>query len=410
MTVRNLASRLTQLRKQSGAKIQTARTLAAEKKLADKIKLARVNSSADKPNSCDDETLAKLLGGTVYQSGLILIQQSQKLSALHAVYNSAFQKNTVQLEETAEFQHLLFVDTETSGLSSAAGTLVFLLGAGEIIGDELVLEQMLLTRISAEPVMLHWFNKKCEHKTHLVSYNGKSFDVPLLTTRFRMNRLGSHLLVKKHIDLLHWIRRLHQQQMADCRLPSAEAFCLGFHRKEDIPGAEVPFVWQAFIRYGKTDRLKAVIQHHAWDVASLVGLLHYANKLMSSESQLQYNVYQASKYLVKNNENEKAKTILEQRVNTLDTDALYLLGEIYRKENRWQEAVAIWQQLKEQGHEGGIESLAKYYEHKEKDYLAAYQIMECLNAKQAKEQHQIRMRRLQRKMANAQSYGLMPAT
>ena len=106
----------------------------------------------------------------------------------------------------------------------------------------------------------------------------------------------------------------------------------------------------------------------------------------------------------------KAKTILEQRVNTLDTDALYLLGEIYRKENRWQEAVAIWQQLKEQGHEGGIESLAKYYEHKEKDYLAAYQIMECLNAKQAKEQHQIRMRRLQRKMANAQSYGLMPAT
>ena len=103
----------------------------------------------------------------------------------------------------------IVLDTETTGLSSATGTLVFLIGIAVVSGENLILEQMLLTRIDAEKYMLEWLNKKCFDKTHFISYNGKSFDIPLLENRFRMNRIKSHLC-QHHIDLLHWIRRLRK--------------------------------------------------------------------------------------------------------------------------------------------------------------------------------------------------------
>ncbi len=401
----NLGQRLTQLRKQSGGNLQSARKLVAKQQLVNaqnKTSLKeKLNFARPKQNKkqIDDQAIADLLGGTVLKQGLVLIRREIPLNKLHSTYDASFANNeSVELLSKVNVDQCLFVDTETTGLSSAAGTLVFLLGAGQIKENIFVLEQILLTRFSAEKDMLIWFNQKCQNKSHLVSYNGKSFDVPLLTTRYRMNQISSDLLFKKHIDLLHWIRRLHKQALTDCRLPSAEEYCLGFQRKNDLPGSEAPSVWQELIKQGNTNRLKPLIQHHAWDVISLVGLLHHVNHNLVNENVSAFSTLTTAKFFFNNQQIEKAKKLLENDYNQLQTEGLFLLSLIYRRQKKWHLAVNIWQQLSETKFVPAIENLAKYFEHKARDYQSAIDSTNLLLEIKPETEYLARLDRLEKKL------------
>lgn len=168
---------------------------------------------------------------------------------------------------------LLLLDTETSGLAGGAGTFAFLLGLGRVEGATLVVRQYLATRFAGEAAMLARLRESVAGAGCIVTFNGKSFDVPLLTGRFALRREAHPFGGLPHCDLLHAARRSLRTDWPDCRLRTAEERALGFERVDDLPGAEVPAVWQQWLARGNADGLPKVLEHNRADLVSLLALV-----------------------------------------------------------------------------------------------------------------------------------------
>jgi len=171
--------------------------------------------------------------------------------------------------------HLLHFDTETTGLAGGTGTRAFMIGAADWIDARLRLRQLTITRMAAETAMLSTFAGWLHAQSVLVSYNGKSYDSPLLTTRYRLACLPNPLIGLQHLDLLHPVRRHWKGMWANCRLATAERQLLGVVREDDLPGAQAPAAWLHYLRGGSAANLRRVQQHNAQDLKSLVGILVY---------------------------------------------------------------------------------------------------------------------------------------
>jgi uncharacterized protein YprB with RNaseH-like and TPR domain len=169
----------------------------------------------------------------------------------------------------------LFLDTETTGLAGGTGTVAFLVGLASWEGDGLVLEQLLVRALGEEAPMLERLRERIGAASMLVTFNGKSFDMPLLRTRFVMSR-ETPPAEPPHLDLLHVARRIHGRRAGDgCRLVALERDVLGFERVDDVPSSEVGACYMHFLRTGDGRALLGVVEHNAWDVvamAALVGL------------------------------------------------------------------------------------------------------------------------------------------
>ncbi|MGH7437057.1 MAG: ribonuclease H-like domain-containing protein [Polyangiaceae bacterium] len=179
----------------------------------------------------------------------------------------------------------LYLDTETTGLSGGTGTIAFLVGlawwertpeSGRPQPQALVLEQILVRNLGEEAPMLERVRERIEDAELLVTFNGKSFDLPLLRTRFVMARAAAPA-EPPHLDLLHVARRVHKQRAhgQGCRLVALEREVLGFERSDDVESRDVSACYLHFLRTGDARGLLAVVEHNAWDVvamAALVGL------------------------------------------------------------------------------------------------------------------------------------------
>jgi uncharacterized protein YprB with RNaseH-like and TPR domain len=180
----------------------------------------------------------------------------------------------------------LYLDTETTGLHGGTGTVAFLVGLAywdeTEVGDGtaktgrggLVVEQLLVRALGEEAPMLERVRDLIARASMLVTFNGKSFDLPLLRTRFVMARLDPPC-EPPHLDLLHLARRVHKVRGLECRLTALERSVLGFERKDDVPSGDVSGYYLQFLRTGDARPLLGVIEHNAWDVvamAALVGL------------------------------------------------------------------------------------------------------------------------------------------
>lgn len=168
---------------------------------------------------------------------------------------------------------LLFLDTETTGLAGGTGTLAFLTGLGFLEGGQLLLRQFLIIRPGAEAQMLARLASACPDRSVLASYNGKSFDLPLLATRFRLARLPDPYAGRGHADLLHAARRVLRGRVPDFRLKTLEERILGHRREGDLPGSEAPAAWRALVREGRRDLMRDVLRHNREDIVSMVALL-----------------------------------------------------------------------------------------------------------------------------------------
>ncbi|HEX7452070.1 MAG TPA: ribonuclease H-like domain-containing protein, partial [Polyangiaceae bacterium] len=173
----------------------------------------------------------------------------------------------------ADPRRALYFDTETTGLGGGAGVLAFLVGLAWF-DDELRLnsEQLLLRSPAEEAPLLEAFAERLEACDLLVSYNGKSFDLPLLNGRMVMNRRPK-LPERAHLDLLHVARRLHKARLGACRLISLESEVLGFVRGPDIAGVDIAPRYAHYLRTGDDSALEQVIEHNAWDVVSMAALV-----------------------------------------------------------------------------------------------------------------------------------------
>jgi uncharacterized protein len=165
----------------------------------------------------------------------------------------------------------LFLDTETTGLSGGTGTLAFLIGMGWFEGDCFCVEQMLLCDPGDEHPMLSRVAARIAAASALVTFNGRTFDLPLLRSRFVMARVAPPA-EPPHLDLLHVARRIYGSRVERCTLVGLERDVLGFERIGDVNGADIPSLYQRFLREGHRDSVVPVVEHNVWDLVALAAL------------------------------------------------------------------------------------------------------------------------------------------
>jgi hypothetical protein len=172
---------------------------------------------------------------------------------------------------------LLCLDTETTGLATAAGTVAFLVGLGWWEGERFRQVQLLLPDHAEEPGLLALIAGHISPASWLVTYNGRGFDWPLLVTRYRLARQAAPEHAG-HLDLLPLVRRLFRHRMPDARLRSAEAALLGIERIGDVDGWQIPGRYLDFLRGGPADPLVEVVRHNDQDVRSLAHLVAHVER------------------------------------------------------------------------------------------------------------------------------------
>ncbi|MCP3103932.1 ribonuclease H-like domain-containing protein [Myxococcus sp. K15C18031901] len=171
-----------------------------------------------------------------------------------------------------DFQRMLFLDTETTGLAGGTGTVPFLVGVAWFEGRSLRVRQLFLRKLGEEAPMLRWLAARMAHASCLVTFNGKSFDWPLLRTRFVLNRVTTPRELP-HLDLLHCARRVFKHRGAGTRLVHMEEQVLGYRRVDDVDGALIPELYFRYLRGGDGASLTPVLEHNANDLLLLAALL-----------------------------------------------------------------------------------------------------------------------------------------
>jgi len=166
----------------------------------------------------------------------------------------------------------LYLDTETTGLAGGTGTVAFLIGLARFDQGALCTEQLIVPQLGAETPVLARLAERIAAASCIVTYNGKSFDWPLLRTRFVLARLPVPEL-PPHIDLLHICRSLWKARLPTVRLVDMEREILHFEREDDIPGSEIPARYFEFLRTGAHAQLAAVLEHNQNDLIALAALL-----------------------------------------------------------------------------------------------------------------------------------------
>ena len=172
-----------------------------------------------------------------------------------------------------DIRRCLFLDTETTGLSGGAGTVAFLVGVGYVEGETLVIEQLMLREYADEPALLERLGRRMADFDSVCTFNGRNFDMPLLETRFTMNRMRDRWRVLENRDLLYPSRRAWKLRLGSCRLCNLEAEILGMPREDDLPGSEVPARFFQFLKTGEDALLDDIVRHNRQDIATLAKLL-----------------------------------------------------------------------------------------------------------------------------------------
>ncbi len=259
------------------------------------------------------------------------------------------------------FERPLILDTETTGLGGA-GSLAFLVGTTSVEARCLVVDQYLLEGPEQEPAMLDCLDAQLARSSVLVSFNGRSFDWPLLCGRYVMNRRPTPRQLP-HVDLLHVARRVHGHRLRRCTLKHLETEVLGFERHGDLDGAEVAATYLHYLRGGDAAPLERVVAHNEWDVVStalLLGLYSKSEALLADS-----DVIGLARTFKRARALPDAKHAADLAVKaTGDPLALKLRGEVHKVLGDRLAALADWELANEQIDDPDLRlRLAKLYEH-----------------------------------------------
>jgi len=336
-----------------------------------------VAAQADLPvrRVVSQEELAQLLGGELCADGVVRIEKFLPASATHG--RVAFRDiDEVSLDflaggEEPAREGLLFIDTETTGLAGGTGTVAFVLGFARIEDDTVHVRQYFLTSFTAETAMLAQALDWMRSASHLVSFNGKSFDIPLLATRYRLARIEAALSRLPHIDLLHRTRAAFRKRWPDCRLQTAEQYLLKFYRHDDLPGYLIPQLWTDLLRRGETRGLRGIIEHNATDVLSLIALASVVGRAYAEPGHHEADPLGIARAHRRAGDDAMALLHLRGHGELLADDAQLELAALYASSGQWEEAVPIWEWLAARGVAPAMERLAKYCEHRQRDFGAA---------------------------------------
>ena len=167
---------------------------------------------------------------------------------------------------------IAYFDTETTGLSGGAGTYIFAAAVATPMGRGLRVAQFFLPEPGMESAFLHALREELEPAEGLTTFNGGSFDLPILRTRWVMSRMPGDFTHGPHVDLLTLVRALYRHRLENCTLRYVEQRVLGYERDDPLPSALVPDAYFGYLRAGSHEFLEAALEHNRLDVISLVHL------------------------------------------------------------------------------------------------------------------------------------------
>lgn len=332
----------------------------------------------------DDAALADYLEGSVIADGLIEIDKTIELPASHGKYPLGLIGELAlpysPTDHVVAAEQLLFLDTETSGLAGGTGTIPFLVGLARFEGASLRVRQLFLTGFHGEPALLDTLAAWVRPRACIVSFNGKSFDVPLLATRFRLARLPDPLANLEHLDLLHPTRSAFARKWDDCRLQTAESRLLGFEREGDLPGHLIPYAWFNFVRTRALGEVPGIVAHNFLDVRALPALLNGLHEVFVDPQHKRADTLGIARAHRRRGAEDDAVRVLSCDRERLDERALLELANLYRRRGEWAQAVGTWRRLDAEGCLAATEHLAKYFEHQARDFSSALTFAEKLIA------------------------------
>jgi len=279
-------------------------------------------------------------------------------------------------------EQYLFIDTETTGLSGGAGTYVFLVGAAKYEDDGIHFAQFFLQDPTNEPCQLAALEEFCVNTKVVVSYNGKSFDLPRIKNRYLFHGWPAPFQNILHLDLLHIVRRLWKTQLPTCSLGDVEYHLLGIQRdSHDIPGWQVSEKFFEYLQNSDPEPLKGVFYHNEVDVISLITLLSYITDRLVNPLSTTYrnreDLVPVGRYLFYLHKADQAIEVLSKALkNESLSDESTLLGlislaSIYKKNNDFVSAVPLWEKCATLDDIQSKVELAMFYEHKISDFQEA---------------------------------------
>ncbi len=323
--------------------------------------------------------------------------------------------------EPFDLSRAVLLDTETTGLGRGPGTFCFLVGLGQIEGDEMVVRQYLAPDYGDEPYLLELVSGAIEGSSGLISFNGASFDVPLLDARFILNGYArSPLTHRPHLDLLPVARRLWRGMLASCALVALEQDILHVPRsQDDVPGYLIPGIYQDYLTYGETEGLARVMLHNVVDVLSMVSLSARAARVLAEDSAREPSPYRDPVALGRlyeaQGQPEEALAAYRQGVVAGDSasrgEARQRLAMLLKRLGRWDEAVAEWHAALEGDALEPYVELAKYLEHQKRAWAEARALVQrailgvregrlrCRSRAEALGELRHRLNRLERRLA-----------
>ncbi len=310
------------------------------------------------------------------------------------------------------FPRTIFIDLETTGLSGGAGTVAFLVGCGFFDLGAFQVRQFLLTSYASERALLAAVADFFEGADLIVTYNGKSFDVPVMETRWLFHRLRMPLEDVPHFDMVHSARRLWRTRSSSadgddsgCRLSTLEHTLFDVTRVGDVGGFEIPSRFFRFLRSGDARPLEAVLEHNRIDLVSLAAVMARAVELArtghsscrdGAEALALGRVYERAAGDARVARRDELTVHAgacyqrgtESRSAEVKAEALYRLALWHRRERRYAEAAAIWRDVLELTEPRGVrrmsgmralrrfaaEALAIHHEHRDRDLGSAREL------------------------------------
>ncbi len=282
------------------------------------------------------------------------------------------------MPEGIAHERILYLDTETTGLMGA-GTVAFEVGLGWTEADGFHVRQLIMRDYPEEKFLLEEIIRAAEKFDVICTFNGKTFDLPLLKNRFIMNRIRTQVLDKPHIDLLHIARRVWKLRLKRCNLTNLEEALLGIPRVDDLPGAMVPERFFSYLKTGDFTLLDDVLEHNGQDIVSLHTLLQHMCRMYEHPDQLRFDedLYAMGVSLDRFRHVEEARRCYRLAGGSMHAASQQRLAVSYRRSGEREQAAAIWQGMIDR-REGGAApyiELAKYYEHQQKDVQSALEIV-----------------------------------
>jgi len=280
--------------------------------------------------------------------------------------------NASQLSR-ADLQDFIFLDTETSGLAGGTGTYAFEVGLGRFTEDGFKLAQFFMRHPGEEPALLAGLTEFMHNMKAVVTYNGKSFDIPLLNTRYTLMGMTSPFENIAHFDLLPLARRLWRIRLESRTLSNVEGQILGVHRSdEEVPGYMIPEMYFDYLKTQDARPLAGIFYHNAIDILSLAALYSHMAFLLhephSDQIHHREDVVALARFFESMEDINQAQALYQRALGSnlqedLHWDTIERYSFLLKRKGDWEPAIELWEQAARNNGLYAFEELAKYYEH-----------------------------------------------